>query len=80
MEAFSCVESEGRWKIIFFGIPWTLSQAVKVGMFPSQFCLLGLQMKTAMMDDDDNNEDVDNNNDNLTTDGRGSRHRRGSEV
>ena len=64
----------------FFGIPWTLSQAVKVGMFPSQFCLLGLQMKTAMMDDDDNNEDVDNNNDNLTTDGRGSCHRRGSEV
>ena len=37
-------------------------------------------MTTAMMDDDDNNEDVDNNNDNLTTDGRGSRHRRGSEV
>ena len=37
-------------------------------------------MKTAMMDDDDNNEDVDNNNDNLTTDGRGSRHRRGSKV
>ena len=68
----------------FFGIPWTLSQAVNVGMFPSQFCLLCLQMTTAMMDDDDNNEDVDNNNDDdlnhLTTDGRGSRHRRGSEV
>ena len=41
-------------------------------------------MTTAMMDDNDNNEDVDNNNDDdlnhLTTDGRGSRHRRGSEV
>ena len=72
-----------KWRKVenhFFGIPWTLSQAVKVGMFPSQFCLLCLQMTTAMMDDDDNNEDVDNNNDNLTTDGRGSRHRRGSKV
>ena len=76
-----------KWRKVenhFFGIPWTLSQAVKVGMFPSQFCLLGLQMTTAMMDDNDNNEDVDNNNDDdlnhLTTDGRGSRHGGGSKV
>ena len=76
-----------KWRKVenhFFGIPWTLSQAVKVGMFPSQFCLLCLQMTTAMMDDNDNNEDVDNNNDDdlnhLTTDGRGSRHGGGSKV